>query len=253
MPVTSWTCTRSSAPSCFRIHARSWFPNAVPITSRNRSSASRVTVRSLSMPPRLVQHLRVDDAARRAGPRRSRTAIAGTPAASPSGDLELGEAALVEQGRALPAREVLGHDRGRPMLARPSPAAAGPRVPGPRSSGTSSPAPSRTSRRTRRRAACSCAYAGGTFRGRPALALLARIVDVVVGRVDLVGAVARVARASGSASPKRRTSIFQTSHSGSPVDDPLREHLADPAGAGDPVGAESCRHEEPARRPTRRG
>ena len=31
----------------------SWFPNAVPVTSMKRSSASRVTVRSHSMPPRV--------------------------------------------------------------------------------------------------------------------------------------------------------------------------------------------------------
>src|SRR5438034_1077958 len=48
--VTSSTCTESGA--CIRIHARSCRPNAVPVTMRKRSSASRVTVKSHSTPPR---------------------------------------------------------------------------------------------------------------------------------------------------------------------------------------------------------
>ena len=48
--VTSSTCTVSGA--CIRIHARSCRPNAVPVTMRKRSSASRVTVKSHSTPPR---------------------------------------------------------------------------------------------------------------------------------------------------------------------------------------------------------
>ena len=50
--VTSLTSTLPSVGACFRIQARSWLPNAVPVTSRNRSGAVRVTVRSHSMPPR---------------------------------------------------------------------------------------------------------------------------------------------------------------------------------------------------------
>ena len=59
--VTSWTCTewRQSllAPSlplsCRRIHSRSWLPKAVPVTIEKLSSASRATVKSHSIPPRL--------------------------------------------------------------------------------------------------------------------------------------------------------------------------------------------------------
>ena len=54
-PVTSRIVTPSNPPSpcCLRIHPMSWLPNAVPVTSMKRSSASRVTVRSHSMPPRV--------------------------------------------------------------------------------------------------------------------------------------------------------------------------------------------------------
>ena len=40
--------------------------------------------------------------------------------------------------------------------------------------------------------------------------------------------------------------MCQRSSDGSPVDDPLGHHLADPAGAGEPVGAEPGGDEEPA-------
>ena len=51
--VTSATCTDAVvAAGAARIHERSCWPNAVPVTMRKRSSASRVTVKSHSMPPR---------------------------------------------------------------------------------------------------------------------------------------------------------------------------------------------------------
>ena len=50
--VTSATCTDPSSGACFLIQPRSWFPNAVPVTIRNRSGARRVTVKSHSIPPR---------------------------------------------------------------------------------------------------------------------------------------------------------------------------------------------------------
>ena len=46
------TSAEPAAGRCERIHARSWLPNAVPVTMRKRSSSSRVTVKSHSMPPR---------------------------------------------------------------------------------------------------------------------------------------------------------------------------------------------------------
>ena len=48
--VTSSTSTPS--PACEAIQARSWVPNAVPVTIQKRSSSSCVTVKSHSMPPR---------------------------------------------------------------------------------------------------------------------------------------------------------------------------------------------------------
>ena len=44
--------TRTPSPACRWIHARSWRPNAVPVTIEKRSSARRATVKSHSMPPR---------------------------------------------------------------------------------------------------------------------------------------------------------------------------------------------------------
>ena len=48
--VTSRTSTPS--PAWRAIQARSWRPNAVPVTIQKRSSASRATVKSHSIPPR---------------------------------------------------------------------------------------------------------------------------------------------------------------------------------------------------------
>ena len=52
--VTSATRTSAepAAGRCERIQARSWLPNAVPVTIPKRSSPSRVTVKSHSIPPR---------------------------------------------------------------------------------------------------------------------------------------------------------------------------------------------------------
>jgi hypothetical protein len=52
--VTSSTRTSAepAAGRWERIQARSWLPKAVPVTIPNRSSSSRVTVKSHSIPPR---------------------------------------------------------------------------------------------------------------------------------------------------------------------------------------------------------
>ena len=50
--VTSSTATDPSSGACDLIQARSCWPNAVPVTILKRSSASRVTVKSHSIPPR---------------------------------------------------------------------------------------------------------------------------------------------------------------------------------------------------------
>jgi hypothetical protein len=49
--VTSSTRTDPSSGACCRIQARSCRPKAVPVTIRKRSSPSRVTVKSHSIPP----------------------------------------------------------------------------------------------------------------------------------------------------------------------------------------------------------
>ena len=46
------TSAEPAAGRCERIQARSWLPNAVPVTIPKRSSSSRVTVKSHSIPPR---------------------------------------------------------------------------------------------------------------------------------------------------------------------------------------------------------
>jgi hypothetical protein len=50
--VTSRTTTEPSPGRWRRIHSRSWFPNAVPVTIENSSSPRRPTVKSHSIPPR---------------------------------------------------------------------------------------------------------------------------------------------------------------------------------------------------------
>src|SRR5437588_5380897 len=52
--VASSTCTDPSPGDHDRIQDRSCWPNAVPVTIQNRSSARRVTVKSHSIPPRAL-------------------------------------------------------------------------------------------------------------------------------------------------------------------------------------------------------
>ena len=114
--VTSSTATPSGA--CSRIHARSCWPNAVPVTMRNRSSASRVTVKSHSIPPRgfsiEVYVIAPTSRATRFAQRCSRKSAAPSPAISIlANDVSSKSAALA-------AGEVLGADRGRPEASRPA-------------------------------------------------------------------------------------------------------------------------------------
>ena len=115
--VTSSTFTPS--PACSRIQARSCWPNAVPVTIRNRVSPSLVTVKSHSIPPRGVEHRGVGDGADVPG-----DAVRAEPLEQVrralSGDLDLGERRLVEERGGLAAGEVLGADRRRPEAARPA-------------------------------------------------------------------------------------------------------------------------------------
>ena len=79
----------------------------------------------------------------------------------------------------------------------------------------------------------------------PGLALVVGVLDVVVGLVDLARAGGRVAR--------RAVVLAEAPDVHAPeverrlaADDPLGHHLADAAGAGQPVRAESGGHEQPA-------
>ena len=84
--VTSSTDTEPSSGACERIHAASCWPNAVPVTIRNRSSSRRVTVKSHSTPPRrfsiCVYVIAPTSRATRLSQSRSRKSAAPGPATS---------------------------------------------------------------------------------------------------------------------------------------------------------------------------
>ena len=211
-PVTSRIVTASNPPSpcCLRIHPMSWFPNAVPVTSMKRSSASRVTVRSHSMPPRVFSIWVYVDRPGCAVHVVRRQPLEERRGVRPA-HLDLGEARLVEQAGALAGRDVLGGDRARPVLARPS---AGTEPRERRILVRREPVRALPARllaelraevgepRVRRRRL-----------ERPTrLPLLTRVVDVVVRRVDLV----RPARARSAASGTARRTGGCPSSTGRP-------------------------------------
>src|SRR5581483_1365264 len=76
-------------------------------------------------------------------------------------------------------------------------------------------------------------------------ALVPRIADVVVGLVNLAGARQRV---GGGAVMRAKAADVHLPHVERwlPLDDPLRHHPADPARAGQTVGAEAGGHEQTA-------
>src|SRR5271166_1170301 len=75
------------------------------------------------------------------------------------------------------------------------------------------------------------------------LALVAGIANVVVGLVDLAGALERVARRAEVSSEAADVHLPHV-HRRLPCGDPLRHHPPDPTGAGEPVRAEPGRHVE---------
>ena len=85
--------------------------------------------------------------------------------------------------------------------------------------------------------------AGGAQRAAR-LALVAGVADVVVGLVDLLGTRQRVARGP-VLRPEPADVHLPDVERRLAGDDPLRHHLADPAGPGQPVGAEPGGHEQP--------
>src|SRR5947209_4431605 len=159
--VTSSTDTEPSSGACERIHAASCWPNAVPVTIRKRSSASRVTVKSHSTPPR-------------------RFSICVYVIAPTSRATRLSQS---------PSRK----------SAAPGPAAS----------------------------------------------IVARVLHVVVRRVDLERARERVLAARVVAAEAARVQLphVEARH---PLDEPLRDELAHPARAREPVGAEARRDPEAA-------
>ena len=144
-----------------------------------------------------VEHLRVGDL-----PDLARDAVVAQPLeelrrARPA-DLELGERGLVEQRRGLAAGAVLGADRRRPVHARP--AARAQRLVARRLVGGVPVDALPAGLLAEHRAVALVPRVGGRHAQRPAgLALVARVLDVVVGLVDLARARRACSAASGSA------------------------------------------------------
>ena len=156
--------------------------------------------------------------------------------------VELGERRLVDQHRALAGGDALGLDRRRPVLSGP---AARPQVlvaPGDVHVEPVDALP-----------AGLLAEAGAVprvprIRGRdaqraPGEALLARVLDVVVRRVDLDRAREREALRAVLAAEAADVHVPEVPLRLA-LDDPLRHDLADAARAGEAVGAEARRHPE---------
>ena len=104
--VTSRTSTEPSRGRCMRIQPRSPGTKPDPVTTRKRSSASRMTVTSASIPAARVEELRVDDAAGRLPDVVVREALEERQRARPP-DVELPERGHVEEAGALAHGAVL--------------------------------------------------------------------------------------------------------------------------------------------------
>ena len=248
--VTSRISTEPSSGRFDRSQPASWLPYAVPVTSMNRSSARRVTVRSAWMPPRRssscvytidptgpVDVVARDPLQERAGARPATSSLAN--------DVSSNSAAA---GRVASASAAIAGDQWRPAQPRGRSASSASRPPNRGSSafgsnqfGRSQPdfspntAPSRGEIVIGRRRAQRSAR----------LPLLVRVVDVVVGRVVLDRPRQRV-----GLRPVRRPEPADVHlpevELGLAVDDPARHLPPDAACAGDPVRAEPGRDPEPA-------
>ena len=157
-------------------------------------------------------------------------------------NVDLREARLVEERRALTAGAVLGSDRGRPESSRPATrpkrlvAGRGVRLEPVR------PFPARllAERGTER----DQAGVGGREAKRPSgLPLVAWVLDVVVRRVDLQCARQRVVAACVVGAETARVHLPDVEPR-QPVDDPLRDELSHPARACQPMRAEPGRDPE---------
>jgi len=159
-------------------------------------------------------------------------------------DLDLGERALIEQAGRTPCRDSLRTNRRRPVLAGPTPRAGGleSRVLIPGKPVRSLPAGFFAEDGTQLGESRVC----GRQAQRPAsLAFFVRIVDVVVGRVDLGGPSEREGLAPVLAAEPANVHLPQVELRLA-LDDPVGDLPADATGAGDPVGAQPGRDEEAA-------
>ncbi len=191
----------------------------------------------------VVQHLGVGDLADVAGDAVVAEAFEVLGRRRP-GDLELGEGGLVEQRRRLAGGAVLGPDRRRPVLAGPAAGAQLLLAAGGVGLEPVDPLPARL-------------FAEGgavlTVPGvdrrdpqrPPGAALVVGVADVVVGLVVLAdpgvgvgGGAVLGAEAADVHVPEVEARL--------PLGDPLGHHFADPAGAGEAVGAEAGADEEAA-------
>ena len=194
-------------------------------------------------PAALVEHLRVRDRADV-----TRDAVVAEPLEErrPHPDRRPRAWRRTSRRRARPPRGRRGARRRSPATtgAPPTRAAAATRRRARRSARTSSRAPSRTSRRRRRRAPAG-ARRRARAAGPPGLALVARVLDVVVGRVDLDGARERVGLARVGRAEAARVHLpdVQARHA---LDDPLGHEPPHAARAGEAVGAEARGHPEAA-------
>ena len=188
-----------------------------------------------------IEHLRVRDAPHLSGEAVTAEALEERGGAFPD-DVELRKRGLVEQRCGLAARAVLGTDRGRPELARPTP-------------------------RAQRLVALSCvrlepvgalparllpedrAELAQSRVGRrdaqrpPGRSLVPRVLDVVVRLVDLLGADDGVLARAVRRPEAPRVHVPDVERR-SPFHDPLGHELAHPAGAGEAVGTEASRDPE---------
>ena len=166
-----------------------------------------------------------------------------------AGDLDLGERRLVEQSRGLATGDVLRADRRRPELAGPAArperlvAARGVRLEPVR------PLPARLL------AERGPEHAEALVRRRdaqrtPGLPLVAGVLDVVVGRVDLDGARERVLAAAVGGAEPARVHVPDVQARGA-LEDPLGDELPHAPGTRQAVRAEAGCHPEPphVRRP----
>ena len=193
-------------------------------------------------PAAAVEHLRVGDLLRLAG--HPVVAQALEELRRPGSlDLHLRERGLVEDRHALPRGLVLGADRRGPVLAGPAPRAQ--RLVSLRGVRLVPVDPLPTRLLAER--CLALAMPGGCGRDAqrpPGAALVVRVADVVVGLVGLLDPGVGVGRRAVLGAEATDVHLPEV-EAGLALGDPLGHHLADPPGAGQPVGAEAGGDEQP--------